>query len=276
MCETRVICPICLKSFKQITNTHLNSHNLTLEEFKRMYPNHSMICEETRRTKDTSDYIDYSIASKNIHKTKYRQEYEKYLKNLRQCKQCGATIPFEKRNNMFCCQICANTYTSQHMTQSTRDKIGESVKQWHIDNPEKSAELRSNHINTACFSSKGERELRSILQNKFPELNFTTGGCWKVADNMYKSVDIYSRQIQLIIEYDGIYHFQDIYGNLPEVQLKDKLLEQWCAEHDWKIIRVNETTYYTHKEQIVSLLCNYINDVETLDTVTKLYWEVCK
>lgn len=34
-----VVCPICNKQLKQITNTHLIKHNMSIEEFDILYPN---------------------------------------------------------------------------------------------------------------------------------------------------------------------------------------------------------------------------------------------
>jgi len=43
-----VICKVCNKKFKRITNTHLKKHEITVEEYKRMFPKVPIISEEMR------------------------------------------------------------------------------------------------------------------------------------------------------------------------------------------------------------------------------------
>ena len=42
-----VICLVCGKKFKGISNTHLKHHNLTPEEYKKKYPDSKMICDKS-------------------------------------------------------------------------------------------------------------------------------------------------------------------------------------------------------------------------------------
>lgn len=44
-----VICRICEEEFRQITNSHLKRHAMTLEEYKKEFPEASMISEKTRK-----------------------------------------------------------------------------------------------------------------------------------------------------------------------------------------------------------------------------------
>lgn len=44
-----VKCEICGEEFRQITNTHLLQHNLTINEYKELYQDATLICDDTRR-----------------------------------------------------------------------------------------------------------------------------------------------------------------------------------------------------------------------------------
>lgn len=41
-----VTCEFCKQQFKQITNTHLNSHSMSLTTYRILFPNTSMICDD--------------------------------------------------------------------------------------------------------------------------------------------------------------------------------------------------------------------------------------
>ena len=49
--ETKVRCEICGKVFKEITNTHLKTHNVTINEYREQYPDTLMMSEGTRQKK---------------------------------------------------------------------------------------------------------------------------------------------------------------------------------------------------------------------------------
>ena len=48
-----VACQICDRQFKQITNTHLKSHGIAIDEYKLRFPNHPIVSDETSRTRST-------------------------------------------------------------------------------------------------------------------------------------------------------------------------------------------------------------------------------
>lgn len=46
-----VTCLICNRDFRQITNTHLRTHNLTLGEYKKLYPDAKLLCDDVIESK---------------------------------------------------------------------------------------------------------------------------------------------------------------------------------------------------------------------------------
>ena len=225
---------------------------------------------------DTSKYKDYDKVSKTISKTlcnKKQNLINEYLKHPTLCKYCQQALPYEKRKYKFCNRSCSSSYNGQHMTKETKQKISKSITQFRIENPEIANKWTSTHLTNKCFNSKGEKELLSIIQNQFPQYHFTCGSLRKLAERIYKSLDIYSNELKLIIEFDGIYHFKNIYNNLEQVQLKDKLLNQWCVNNAWKIIRINEITYINQKDKALSTIFNMINNYHQLPSISELYWD---
>jgi hypothetical protein len=66
---------------------------------------------------------------------------------------------------------------------------------------------------------------------------------------------MWSDKLKICFEYDGIWHFEDIKGQLKIKQTKDVLLEKWCIENNYRLIRIDEN-FYESVEQIVNLIYN--------------------
>lgn len=71
-----------------------------------------------------------SIISVKIMKEKKEKNIEEYLKQPKVCKKCGNIIPYEKRNNNFCCKTCSTSYNNSLRTikESTKTKISNKLK----------------------------------------------------------------------------------------------------------------------------------------------------
>ena len=120
------------------------------------------------------------------------------------------------------------------------------------------------------FNSKGELELKRLIEARFPNHKWQSGGNHKIGNGLNKAHDIYCTELKLIVEYDGIYHWKDVHGNLKLVQAKDKQLELFCKENGWKLIRVNEKTV-KKIPLIVETIFNMIENLDSIPAVVKLY-----
>lgn len=104
------------------------------------------------------------------------------------------------------------------------------------------------------FSSKNERIICEYIKTKYPEHNWKSGG--RIKYNGIGIVrDLYSDVLKICFEYDGIWHFKNIKGQLIDKQIKDKCLEKWCIENNYRLIRIDENQY-TNLEQIERLIYN--------------------
>ena len=74
---------------------------------------------------------------------------------------------------------------------------------------------------------------------------------------------MWSDVLKVCFEYDGIWHFKDIYGQLDKKQNKDKLLELWCINNNYRLVRVDEDCY-KNIQQIEELIYN------SLDAIIKI------
>jgi very-short-patch-repair endonuclease len=92
------------------------------------------------------------------------------------------------------------------------------------------------------FTSKSEVEIREHFIKNFPIDEWTFGGCIRF-NGIGIVRDLYSKVLKICIEYDGIWHFKDIHGQLETKKLKDKALEEWCLCNGWRLIRIDEIEY---------------------------------
>ena len=99
------------------------------------------------------------------------------------------------------------------------------------------------------FSSKEERRILDHLKAKFPLDEWTTGGALKLSNELIAR-DIYSSKLKICIEYDGVWHFRDIHGQLSSKQKKDLLLNEWCLKNDWKIVRISESWWHENDKKL--------------------------
>jgi len=186
------------------------------------------------------------------------------------CAVCGKELEFSYRPNAgkkhihrkkekyFCSTKCSHTRVfSDEVKETLRRK---SIELWK--DPEYAARIiKNNTLQQKRFSSKGEEELRNRINEIF-ENKFTFGGALKVGKDIYFSRDCYSEELKVCIEYDGICHFKDIWGQLAEKKMKDKLLKKWCKKNGYLLIRVKEEVYKQNKELIINSIVNDINSFD--------------
>ena len=105
------------------------------------------------------------------------------------------------------------------------------------------------------FSSKNERAIVEFIKTSYPFDGWKSGGHLKLKDKIFLSRDLWSDKKKICFEYDDIWHFKDIKGQLKAKQEKDKLLEQWCIANHYKLIRVDEAAFTT-VEDVADLIYN--------------------
>lgn len=172
---------------------------------------------------------------------------------------------FPLKEKYFCSRKCSN---SRERTPEVCAKISKSVRStWRTKvanmTPEE-FDIRNNKGRMRqIFTSKGERELLQLLQERLPEYEFTSGGSIKI-DKTFVQRDIISKVNKIVIEYDGPWHFVSITGeeNLKKKQHKDQLLNNWCRENDFKLIRVSPFNFRKFPNLFDKLVDLIINNSE--------------
>ena len=217
--------------------------NEIIEGKHSIFANHVRWC-------DKNPNLNKIQTNKNISIGRFK-EIEKRLGKIKnftvRCRNCNRIViikerekQFPKKEKYFCNRSCANTRIH---SKKTKEKIGlkatiSNKKLWkdpvHIEKMLKSQK--------SIFNSKGEVAIRKYFQWNFPQHHWTFGGCLR-----YKGFplirDLYSNKLKVCIEYDGIWHFENIYDQLEYKQKQDHVLEKWCIKHDFRLIRIKEDVF---------------------------------
>lgn len=155
----------------------------------------------------------------------------------------------KKLEKYFCSRSCANI---RDLSINSKKKISEGIKRSWKDGKYDTEEYWEKQRKNKKFSSAIEREIINHFKNKYPGGKWKSGGSIIVEGERIVR-DLWSDDLKICFEYDGIWHFKDINGQLEKKQKKDKLLEKWCIENKYRLIRVDEENYI-NMEQIESLI----------------------
>ena len=229
------------------------------------------IKEITRQLKKGRSFFfcSHSCAAKH-HNKSFNKNYQNYPLD-KQCPKCKKifTVDCHENERMFCSKHCSN---SRKPLASTRAKISEGNRRDWAKNYEirlRQSIINSNQANShKLFSSKGEREIVKYFKENFTEGDWTSGG-GVIYKNSGISRDLYSNNLKTCIEYDGVWHFKDIHGQLKDKQQKDLALESWCKENGWRLIRIKEEIYHQDKEKWLGVLVDEVRNGK--EKVVKFY-----
>ena len=272
-----LICPICKRVLNQLNKQHIKNHNMSINDFQILYPNYPLVNLQRHQSlqaaaliRSKKSYKTTAVANRlfNINEAKKREII--YLKSPNHCNNCNTILPYKRKKRKYCdnpeCKKIAVSIGHKHVSTAGKQK------QIDILNKHRYKTFNIDFIAThPIFNSKGQLELMSLIQKQFPQYNWQSGGHFNIGNKLYKSLDIYCKVNNLIIEYDGIYHFKNVYGNLERVQMKDKQLELFCQNTNWKLIRINEKTFLNKKDECLNIIYNMINNYETIDKINKIY-----
>lgn len=175
----------------------------------------------------------------------------------------------KKKEKYFCSRSCANKRihsieTKQKISSTTSDAM---KKLW--SNPE-FVKKHLKNVGKRRFSSKGEEEVKAFFKSHFEDDQWTHGGSLVINDEILVR-DLYSNKLKVCIEYDGIWHFKDINGQLAEKQYKDSLLELWCKQNGYRLIRLSEDYYLRNKDKAIQDVVNEVYISTVNKDVVKFY-----
>jgi hypothetical protein len=185
------------------------------------------------------------------------------------CIHCNVFFTYEKlvskKERLYCSLSCSMTHNrcsekiktkllAYWTPEKRKEASNNTKKQWQ--NPEYASKVLST---SKRFTSKNEVIIRNHFITNYPEHGWTFGGSLRV-DGTTITRDLYSPLLKICFEYDGVWHFKDIHGQLQSKQQKDSLLEKWCLDNGYSLIRLDELKY---KQDSIQLLEHIFRNITT-------------
>ena len=159
----------------------------------------------------------------------------------------------------YCSKSCANKQGSKHVDYS-------KVSSWAKENPTGWASIDYIATGSRVNHSKRELEIVDFLKSNFPDDEWKVGFVPNALFNGSRiNPDIHSNKLKIIIEYDGIWHFKDITGQLLKKQQLDRDTLQWCQIYNYRLIRIDEDLKISNDE-IVNAIYNSNNKLELFNS----------
>lgn len=214
----------CRECGQQYENPRSGSNHVRWHHRKIKFSNEAIIkrAESNRKTADRL-FGEKITIEKNclVCNTKFSYERNKNSKN-------------KKQDRITCSKTCTAKLSSSFVD---KNNISKSMKVFIRNNPdhpflqtwksEKRYTSKNEILIRAHFIGKDDWTFGTIAHYKFTQLN----------------PDLWSRRHKIVFEYDGIWHFKDIHGQLRKKKLKDKLLEIWCSKNGYRLIRISEEKF---------------------------------
>jgi hypothetical protein len=147
--------------------------------------------------------------------------------------------------------------SKKYLTAEFKEKISNQVKErWRNG-------LYDHILKSKYFSSKNERQIVSYFKTTYLNDEWKSGGQLALNQEISLARDMWSDKLKICFEYDGIWHFKDIKNQLHQKQYKDSLLEKWCIDNDYRLIRIDEEMFesihqierliYNNTQQIIKI-----------------------
>ena len=251
-----VKCKICGFTGKSIFAHVKRNHSLSKSEYEKKYG--PTVCDSTKSTysetskingdwikiakergEDLAGYFEKlsNKISEGIMKSDSAREARR--QNL---SRLNRTQDFRERSS--------KTAKKTSSRKDIQDKRSKRLARWRENNAEEFYE-KCTSVMHKSWQSKPEIDLFDVVDQFFPDtfkrnqILKRTGKFLSTKTNI-RQIDIMSLENKIVIEFDGIHHFKDVFkkkGNLNEVSKKDQELNSVLVEEGWTVIRVSYDEY---------------------------------
>jgi len=251
-----VKCKICNFKGKSITAHVKRNHLLSKSEYEKEYG--PTVCNSTKNiysetAKINGDWINRA-KEKGEDLTTY---FEKLSCKISEGIMKSDSAREARRQNLSrlnrtkdFIERSSETAKKTSSRKDIQDKRSAQLTRWRENNPEEFYE-KCTSVMHKSWQSKPEIDLFNVVDQFFPntfkrnQILKRTGKFLSTKTNI-RQIDIMSLEDKIVIEFDGIHHFKDVFkkkGNLNEVSKKDKELNCVLVEEGWTVIRVSYDEY---------------------------------
>jgi hypothetical protein len=209
------------------------------------------------------DLTEYKLNASISAKSANARRYGNYINDTVKCFKCSTSIEVVyreggKKLKYYCSRKCANSRGPR--TEAFKIENSKRIKNlWKSGHYDQTSALNHTKQSKRYFSSKNERLILEHFKNTYID-DIWTSGAGLIHNGKRLSRDMYSKKLRICFEYDGIWHFEDVHGQLADKQLKDRLLEDWCILNNWRLIRIDEMSFKNIK-QIEDLIYNQSDQI---------------
>lgn len=187
---------------------------------------------------------------------KEENDLKMWVNEKHTCEKCGKVMTEKFGSGRFCSRSCANGHIQ---TEEINLKRKATALKNFKENPDLFITIPTFSLNKSfIWRSKPEEKLFELLTNKLPDYEFKYGYFGKYnGENLIP--DIFSYKYKIIIEYDGVFHFKDLFNQLEKKHHKDRLLQEFINNSNYRLIRIDDLYYQSNKlnvDYIINLILN--------------------
>lgn len=287
--ELFVVCAICGFHAKSLGKHVSDLHNMTPLDYKALHGqikcsasfeayskqnklNGDWISRANQTGKDLTEYkkrMSNSVSNAILMKPEERERRSKLLSAL------NKTDEFRKKSSTTAMITSTRVDVLQHRT--------ERLRKWRKEHPDDFYEKCVKKFSSS-FNSKPERLLRDVLNAEFPDYEFIKSSL-KSDENFLttkthrRQLDALSSKKKVVVEFDGIRHFDDDAEKLSIVRQKDVELNEALPKMGYLLVRISYDQFSyrmggSFSDECKKLLFNALkNPAPGLLLIGKLYDE---
>ena len=242
-----VVCGICgLKS--EFLGRHYKIHNISCEEYREKFG--ELICDNKRK------FLSKKMKERE---TWPKEKLENLKKRQREAFRASLTEKERKRRSEMLAALNKTDLfrkkasDTAKITSSRRDiieKRTENLRRWRQRNPE----WMKDNQGLKSFKSIPERKLLVSL-NEILDGDVIVSNKYLYSDDFSfnlsnsKQIDMFLKDSDLLIEFDGPLHFKSEFPAYLEIRKKDEKLDEFILKSKYSLIRVDFTNWTYTKNQ---------------------------
>jgi hypothetical protein len=290
--KVRIICKQCNNIFEQLPSDHISGHGCRKCGFDFVSNLHRSSTEE------------FIIKARQKHDDRYSYDLVTYVHACEKvkiiCNKCQFIFNQQPNNHLSgagCprCVIRSKPQTTEQFIFKANSKHLGKYDYSLVDyvNTESKVKIKCNKCNnifkqspsvhlggsgcSKCRESKGENKVAKYLVKN--NISFTPQKIFKTLKyKSYLKPDFYLEDFNLLIEYDGEFHFKALIGLTPEIkqknlevqQQRDKIKNEWAKANNIPLLRIPYWDFDRIEELIEAFILQHTKKKEIKQLVLEM------